>query len=373
MWGAEYEVLVRKNGNAVTRSTWLEALNSVPGREVMDPCSRQLIGKRTNLGLLKTDTTSAILELSISPTNSIDGLLRAFAEFHELIQNNLNFEIYDKAYLPFPSLEWYLKNATPRGHYRLLQWYGYEHWRISRMASTQIWIDVRPKDLPCVLNAINNAAPWLLSKFSNSPCCGWKEYRVASWILFARRSWASIPNVWAPKSFTDWTDVVLDILSGKPQEAEGCKDLSMNNIKELAHHLSVNGFAPARDINMGIVRASTKDMLKGMQRWTFRPAIARWSIADKVRDDWLERLLLDKDISPFLNTLSKTFIEVRFPPYLEEERLLELLLYIESISKNCEASPTLDSYTLRYWYVKAAKGETPPRELSEWVERVIRR
>ena len=339
------------------RDEWLKVLERLDGEELLDPCTRQPVGKKTKEFTVKTDTTSAIIEVSVEPGK--DAVERAFQALE-----SLGLKFYDKGYYPNPGPRWYLRNATPRGHYRLLHWYGYQHWRIATMASSQIWIDVKKEELPKVLDAINKASPWLLKKYSNSPFAGWKEYRVRAWQLFSEGSWASLPYPWAPKAFSSWKDVLYDLLSGAPQEAEPCLDLSPNTWEELAEGFE-RGKAFARRADMGTSFASREGVLKGMQRWSFRPAIARWKVGEAKPKAF--KALLEGDVRPFLDSLEKVMVEVRVLPFLPKERLEEA---IEDLLRIAEVEPPeVGDLELRHAFVRAAKGgELPSWAL--WPERV---
>jgi len=355
--GLELEALAVEP-EPMDRERWLKLLGEVDGEELKDPCTGQVIGKRTNEFVVKTDTTSAIIEISVEPGPK--AISKAFQAL-EL----LGVRPYARAYYPPPGRRWYLKNATPRGHYRLLHWYGYSHWEIATMASSQVWLDVSKEELPRVLDAINKASPWLLKKYSNSPFAGWKEYRVRAWQLFSERSWASAPYPWAPKPFSGWADVLEDLTSGAPQEAEPCLDLSLNAWEELAEAFA-KGKVLARRADMGLAYATPQGVLKGMQRWTFRPAIARWRPKPSPRPEALKGAL-EGNPKPFLDSLEKVMVEVRLLPYLPQERLEEA---VEDLLKLARAEPPEVGWAeLREAYVRAAMGKRLP-EWASWPEGV---
>ncbi|UXD22442.1 hypothetical protein IPA_04835 [Ignicoccus pacificus DSM 13166] len=368
MLGLEIETLITKNGNLVTRSIWEETLTSEDSI-IKDPCSRQPVGFKKDFGIVKTDTTSAIVEVSIEP-GPLEAILNRAEDFYLWLEG-LGYTSLDVAYLPPPGIRWYLKNATPRGHYRLLQWYGYNHHKIATMASTQIWIDVGKEDLPMVLNALNVASPFLISKYSNSPCCGWKEYRVRAWIDFASNSWAAIPDAWAPYSYSSWYEVLSRLFSGVPQEAEPCKDLSLHTFESLSHELLEFNEVKARDVSMGVVKANNIEILEGMQRWNFGPAIARWK-SSLPRSDWLFSFL-EGDISSFINSLDKVMIEVRLFPKLSLSRLHEAILDVLMIAENSSELDMMNPNVLKHLYIRAARGEDLPSYYTRMVERVLRR
>jgi len=352
--GLELEALAAKP-KLMEREEWLRVLEGVEGEELKDPCTNQLVGKRGKGFVLKTDTTSAIIEVSVDPGSR--AVERAFA-----VLESLGLELYERAYYPNPGLRWYLKNATPRAHYRLLHWYGYQHWRIATMASSQIWIDVGKEDLPRALDALNKASPWLIKKYWNSPYAGWREYRVRAWQLFSEGAWASMPYPWAPKPFSSWRDVLTDLLSGSPQEAFPCLDLSLSSWAELAEAFK-SGRVPARRADMGFGEASREGVLEGMQRWSFRPAIARWRVGE-VRPEALSSLL-EGDVRPFLESLEKVMIEVRLLPFLPKERLEEA---VEDVVRIASLEPPEVPWAeLREAYVRAAAGARLP-SWAHWPE-----
>jgi hypothetical protein len=358
MIGLELEALAVKP-RPLERREWLKVLERVEGEEVLDPCTNQLVGKKTKEFLIKTDTTSAIIEVSVEPGREV--VERAFQALEEL-----GLDFYERAYYPNPGRRWYLRNATPRGHYSLLQRYGYEHWRIATMASSQVWLDVRKEELPRALDALNKASPWLIERFWNSPYAGWKEYRVKAWIDFSANSWVAPPFPWAPKTYSSWEDVLADYSSGRPQEVPDCLDLSHYSWEELAEDFE-RGRLLGRRADMGFGEAKREDLLKGMQRWTFRPAIPRWK-ASEARPEAVKGLLGD-DPRAFLDSLEKVMVEVRLLPYLPKERLLEA---VETLQALLEAEPPeVSDFELREAYLRAAKG-LPLPEWAKWPEKALR-
>ena len=342
----ELEAIILRNGSPITRKDFAELLESFEGELVKDPCTNQAVGKDLGEVVIKSDTTSAILEISLRPKKDFQDLVeQAFNVLDEVKERG--FEVYDKAYYPNPGRRWYLRNATPRGHYRLLHWYGYSHWEIATMASSQIWLDV--KDLPEALSAINAWSPVLLKRFWNSPFNGWREYRVKAWIDFSKTSWATPPLTWAPKTFSTWEEVLWDILSGSLQEAEPCKDLSALKLEELAEAYYV-GEIFARDVNMALTKAKREEVSEGMQRWVFRPAIARWKgtpSPSSFKD------LLNGNAKTFFNSVEKLMIEVRFLPFLPKERLSEAF---EALMEALDRGPReVEDKRLIYEYLKAAR------------------
>ena len=341
----ELEAILLREASPVTRKEFLEMLERLEGKEVRDPCTGQVVGVEKDGTVIKSDTTSAIVEISVGPKNSFEELVEeAFGILEEI--KDMGFKIYDKGYFPSPGKRWYLRNATPRGHYRLLHWYGYSHWEIATMASSQIWIDV--KDLPWALSAINTWSPILLERFWNSPFNGWKEYRIKAWMDFSKTSWASPPNVWAPKPFSSYEEILWDLLSGSLQEAEPCKDLSALTLEELAEGYE-SGEVFARNVDMGFAVAKREEVSNGMQRWVFRPAIARWK---GVPSPKAFKDLLEGNGNNFFKGL-KTMVEVRFLPFLPKERLLEAY---EAIMETLDRGPReVEPSRLIYEYLRAAR------------------
>jgi len=368
--GLELEVLALSGKEPLTRQEWLTILEEVKGTYLKDECTQQIVGKVTQWGSIKTDTTSVIIEASLKP-GPLNAVISRVHDFIQVVEDS-GLKLYPHAYLPHPTLEWYLRNATPRGHYRLLQWYGYDHWRISTMASTQIWLDVSIDDLPCALNSINVSAPLLLEKYANSPCCGWKEYRVKAWELFSKNSWVSIPHGWLPRSYKSWDDVIYDLLSGHPQEAKGCKDLSPNSFREMAIELSEFGTTKARDVTMAVTNVSSFEILEGMQRWSFRPAIVRWKVG-RIKDSWLYDLLIEGTTATLIKGIEKTMIEVRFLPTLSPHLIEEAVNDLLTIKENCEELPVFSAQFLEWQHVRAAKGLGVSNALREAVTRVLKR
>ncbi len=343
--GLELEAILFREDEPVTREEFLRIIERFDGEEVRDPCTNQIVGKKMKDITIKSDTTSAIMEISLEPKNSFEDLVEEAFNILEEVKE-MGFKVYDKGYFPSPGKRWYLRNATPRGHYRLLHWYGYSHWEIATMASSQIWIDV--KDLTYALSAINTWSPVLLERFWNSPFNGWREYRVKAWIDFSKTSWACPPNTWAPRPFSSPNEIILDILSGNLQEAEPCKDLSALTLRELAESYE-KGEVFARDVNMGITKASREEVSNGMQRWVFRPAIARWKGIPNSR---AFKDLLEGDENSFFKGL-KTMVEVRFLPFLPKGRLIEAY---EAIMEVLDKGPRdVEPSRLLYEYLKAAR------------------
>ncbi len=357
MIGLELEHLILNNDKPLRRREWLKALSVIEGREVREPLNGSIIGKELDGAVVKTDTTSAILELSLPPTDDVRDALelrnKLLKEILEVLNKvGVNARVYQKAYLQ-PSRSWYLLNATPRSHYRLLQWYGYSHHEISLMASSQVWLDVRREKLACVLNALNYASPYMIVKYANSPFSGWKEYRVMAWIKFTRTSWAAIEDAWAPKVKRDLKEWILHILSGELQEGEKGDlpvDLYGNSLSDLLNDRGVG-----RDASMREHRVGEAELIEGMQRWLFGPAIPRW----KAERGLIRAALEGEDPSKYIN---KSFVEFRALPYLGDDKLEEAIELLIKIAENCESLDFKeDRYSLKYWYLKAAKeGTLPP-------------
>ncbi len=355
MIGLELEHLILHNGRPLERGAWLKALEKIEGKEILEPLNGSLIGKEVDGAVIKTDTTSAILELSLPPTrevrDSIELRRKLLGEVLEALSRlGINAKIYEKAYLP-PSRSWYLRNATPRSHYRLLQWYGYSHYKISLMASSQVWIDVKPERLTCVLNALNAFSPYVISRFSNSPYAGWREYRVKAWIEFTETSWAAVRDAWAPKVRRNLREWILHILSGELQEGEkeGLPvDLYGNTLEEL---IADNGVG--RDASMKEHKVGEIELIEGMQRWLFGPAIPRW----KASKGLVSSALKGDDPTKHLE---RAFVEFRALPYLDDRSLEQAVELLITISDNCHELWEED-WNLKYWYLKAAKeGTLPP-------------
>ncbi len=373
--GCELEVLVLNGeGKPVTREEFLEIVNEVlGGRPIFDPCTREVVGVQTGKNIvLKTDTTSMIWEFSLPPSTSLNDVLNMVERSISLI-NELGFRVYPRAYYPNPGLQWYSRNVSPRGHYRLLQWYGYKHWKIASMASTQIWIEVEKEKLPKALSIINAISPALLFKFSNSECCSWREYRVELWRQFAEDSWASIPRTWLPKLFRNWTDILNYVFSGKLQEASNCKDLSGYTLKELATELEEReGRALGRTFDMKPTTIESHEIIGGMQRWMFNPAIPRWTVS-RVPPNWLSEHIRG-NVDPFLKSLDRTFIEVRFLPSLATsiEKLRNVMELILQILDNDPMEIEVSEDVVQQEYISAAKGFKPVLT-SEILEKLLRK
>lgn len=366
-----------KGSEPLTRTEFLRIIEEeLKGEILRDPCTNDIVGTRLeNNVTLKTDTTSMIWEFSFPPVTNTKSLINQIYKVRELI-SELGLQLYPSGYYPNPGIKWYIRNASPRGHYRLLHWYGYSHWKIASMASTQIWLEVPVNALPRTLSLINAISPSILEKFANSECCSWKEYRVELWRQFAITSWATVPETWLPKVFRSWKDILDYLFSGRLQETSMCKDLSGYSLNELASMLmESSGQVLARSFDMSLSTASSREIIEGMQRWIFNPAIPRWWSSRNIPNEWLTEYLRG-NTEPFVESLERTFIEVRFLPTLATtpEKLhdvIETLVQVLDAGRDVEVDLNIEPI-IKHEYLEAAKG-IKPKSSNRILEKLTKR
>ncbi len=328
-FGAELEILVvDENGIPITWSNWLnlksEFSKLIPSKkEIRDMTGTYLGYEIPGLGTIGLDSSAALFEIGIEPSNDVDSAMEKILKLLEITEkalNKKNFKILWKSQYPgLIDRENYNLRFSRRGLYPILRkiW-GWHHHELYLSASFQPAIDVDPSELARVLNAIFVTSPIFIREFGgNGRFRDYFEYRLKAWELMIRDSEVDRDMLGIPGKIQDVRDYLDKLLSirakilGNYKHGERIFFIEPIRAHEVLKGTTGQRLAGVRDMERDEfdyedIHVEGKDLIMQMDWWVFWDA--RWRFGK--RNGRVERDY--KNVSDLvLNEIDYSYIEIR--------------------------------------------------------------